>query len=101
VFHRLQDFQQGDKDTVVRYAIFNLKVVFLRFKVTGTLSPLDPLWCKNAFQLDFDETMDDLSHGFVYTFLSYPTFLQNIRIDLVTECVLIYSLVSKKFGVFV
>jgi hypothetical protein len=54
VFHKLQDFQQGDKDMVVRYAIFNLKDVLLRFKVTGTLSPLDPLWCKNAFQLDLE-----------------------------------------------
>ncbi len=54
VFQKLQDFQQGDKDTAVRYAIFNLKVVLLRFKVTGTLSPLDPPWCKNAFQLDLD-----------------------------------------------
>lgn len=54
VFQKLQDFQQGDKDRVVRYAIFNLKVLLLRFKVTGTLSPLDPPWCKNAFQLDLD-----------------------------------------------
>jgi hypothetical protein len=44
--------------------------------------------------------MDNLSHGFVFMFSSYQTFLQNIRIDLVTECVLIYSLVSNKFLVF-
>jgi hypothetical protein len=40
VFQKPQDFQQGDKDTMVRYAMFNLKVVLLRFKVTGTLSSL-------------------------------------------------------------
>jgi hypothetical protein len=44
--------------------------------------------------------MDDLSHGFVFMFSSYLTFLQNIRIELVTECILIYSLVSNKFLVF-
>jgi hypothetical protein len=46
--------------------------------------------------------MDDLSHGFVFMFSSYLTFLQNIRIELVTECILIYSLVSNKiFSIFV
>jgi len=44
--------------------------------------------------------MDDLSHGFVSMFLSYLTFLQNIRIDLVTECILTYSMVSNNFLVF-
>jgi hypothetical protein len=45
--------------------------------------------------------MDNLSHGlFVFMFSSYLTFLQNIRIDLVTECILIYSLVSNNFFVF-